>query len=105
MRIPAVFFLKMKPIMLVKLFLAALLGSLFGGLIAFDHSRWLHLGRDAFMAYQTRRFDMNMAQQNSGIGIIIGTAIFAVGLAAIYETVAIGGERLLTRLSNQKEIN
>jgi hypothetical protein len=49
--------LEMKPKMLVKLFLAALLGSLFGGSIAFDHSRWFRLGRSFCRAVHRFRND------------------------------------------------
>ena len=95
----------MKPKMLVKLFFSALMGALFGGSIAVDHSRWFHLGRDAFMANQARRFDMYMSRPSTGVVYVVATAIFAVGLAAIYELVAIAGDKLLKHLSGHEEVN
>ena len=95
----------MRPNILVRLLTSALLGALFGGYIAADRSQWFHLGRDAFLAYQARRFDIYMSRPNTGIGSVVVTAILAIGLAVIYEFVAIAGEKLLTRSSRRKENN
>ena len=83
---------------LVRFLLSASFGAVFGSLIAFDYSRRFLVGRDAFLADQARRFDAHASHPIPGIGWILGTAIFIVGIATIYEVAAITAERLLTRL-------
>jgi hypothetical protein len=72
--------------------------AVFGSFVALDYSRRFLVGRDAFLANQARRFDAHANHPISGIGWILGTAIFFVGIATIYEAAAITAERLLTRL-------
>jgi hypothetical protein len=79
---------------LLKLLFAAGIGGLFGEYVAKDHERWFRLGRDAFLAYQTHRFETQMAHPRVGFAFVIGMAIFSVGVAAVYEIVGLVGERL-----------
>jgi hypothetical protein len=87
----------MKAKILVRLLLSALFGAVFGSYFAFDYSHRFLVGRDAFLANQARWFDAHASHPIPGIGWILGLAIFAVGVATIYEIAAIAAERLLTR--------
>jgi hypothetical protein len=82
---------------LVRFLLSASFGAVFGSFLAFDYSRRFLVGRDAFLADQARRFDAHASHPIHGIVWILGTAIFIVGVATIYEVAAITAERLLTR--------
>jgi hypothetical protein len=89
----------MIPGMRSKLFTKALLllvgGGLFGLLIKADQDRWYRVGRDAFLAYQQKRFDLNVTHPGYTIIYIIGAGIFVLGLGALYEGVALAIDRML----------
>lgn len=69
-------------------------GAFIGVAITADYHRWSTIGRDAFLPYQGKRFDLYMAHPGSGWGPIVVGAILMLGLGAIYEGIAVGVERL-----------
>jgi hypothetical protein len=71
-----------------KIMAATLLGSLFGWYIHHDLMTWGQRGREAFITYQMRRFDMNMATPRPVFFTVIVTALLAVGFCALYELIA-----------------
>jgi len=85
----------MKVRVLVRFVLSALFGTVFGSFLAFDYSHRFSVGRDAYLADQGRRFDAHAAHPIAGAVWILGAAIFAVGIAAVYELGAIAAEWVL----------
>ena len=71
-----------------KIMAAMLLGILFGWYIHHDLMTWAPRGREAFITYQMRRFDMNMATPRPVFYSVIVTALLAVGFCALYELIA-----------------
>jgi hypothetical protein len=68
--------------------------------IHYDFDRWNRLGREAFLAYESHRFDQSMAFPRSLGFTMTGTLIIVVGFFGVYELVvsAISAvARLLTR--------
>jgi hypothetical protein len=79
----------MKRDLISKFMSATLLGALFGWYIHHDYVTWKLRGRDAFIAYQARRFDSSMAAPGPVLGIVIGMALFAIGSWVVYEVIAL----------------
>jgi hypothetical protein len=88
----------------VKFCFAFLRGALFGRYIAADHARWFQAGQDAFLSYQSHRFDLYLSRQNSGLGYIGGCAIFALGLAVLYEFIGIVAEKAFNRSRQEQSL-
>jgi hypothetical protein len=80
----------MKRDLISKIMSASLLGALFGWFVHHDYVTWKLRGRDAFIAYQARRFDSSMASPGPVLGIVIGMALFAIGSWVVYEVIALG---------------
>src|SRR6516165_5359960 len=92
----------MKAKVFIRFVLAASFGAIFGSLFALNESRRFSVGRDAFLADQARRFDAHASHPIPGVGWILGTAIFIVGLVTIYEFAATSAEWLLTRSRSRR---
>jgi hypothetical protein len=87
----------MKQNLMPKVVAAILLGSLFGWYIHHDYATWSLRGRDAFIAHQTRRFDMYMASPRPIIHNLVVTALLALGLCVLYELLVAGLSAIANR--------
>jgi len=67
---------------------AVLMGIFLGSYIHNDYAKWAQRGRDAFIAYQTQRFDKQMAAPHPTIATIIASILFVVVFLAVYEILA-----------------
>jgi predicted small integral membrane protein len=67
---------------------AILLGSMFGWYVHHDSVRWNQLGRVAFLAYQTQRFDRYLVSPTPAAFTILFAAVMTVGFFALYELVS-----------------
>jgi len=68
-----------------RMIAAIAMGAIFGSYIHYDYVRWGQRGREAFLAYQTQRFDQYMANPRPAIATVFGAIIAIVGALAIYE--------------------
>ena len=84
----------MKFTVIIKFLLLLSFGALFGVSVHADYEKWHSVGRDAFLAYETRRFDRYMLNPGTGALSIFTFAILALGLGAFYEGIAL----LITKL-------
>lgn len=73
---------------LSRMISALVMGILFGLGIHQDHLKWNRLGREAFSAYELRRFDHYMASPRP-IATIVGAIIVVPLFLALYELVAL----------------
>jgi hypothetical protein len=71
-----------------KIMSAILLGGLFGWYIHFGLVTGNLRGREAFMAYQSHRFDLTYATPSPALSNVISAALLAVGACVVYEFVA-----------------
>jgi hypothetical protein len=78
-----------------KILSAAFLGLLFGLYIHHDHVRWGHLGREAFLVHESRRFDLFMAGPHPAPGSILGGIIVVLALIGVYELISFGLSKIL----------
>ena len=85
----------MRTTLVIKVVLALAFGALLGLLPNVDYERWSRLGREAFLAHEADRFAMYMAHPHVNAVSIVLAAIFAVGLAAVYEGLAFLGGKLV----------
>jgi hypothetical protein len=69
----------MKQNLIPKITAAILLGGLFGWYIHHDEASWSLRSRDAFLAYQTHRFDMYMSPRPVAYNLIV-MALLALGV-------------------------
>jgi hypothetical protein len=75
--------------------LAALfLGMVFGLFLHFRQMRYLGLGRDAFLAQQSRYFDQITRLHSIGFMAIAGIILVAIGIG-LYELIAAAVTRVL----------
>jgi hypothetical protein len=91
----------MKPQLVIKFLFALASGTLMGYLVHLSHLKWNGLGREAFLSYQTSQFDRFMAKPDSGVGLIIVSTIFVLGLGALYEGTANAGAKLIDHFSQK----
>jgi hypothetical protein len=84
--------------LVIKFFIAVVFGALFGEVIQLDYEKWHRLGREAFLGYQGHRFDLYMAGPAHGAARFLVLAMFALGLAALYEGIAWVGVKLVSRV-------
>jgi hypothetical protein len=75
------------------------LGMLAGSYIHHDYERWSQRGREAFMAYQTQRFEHYMAVPRPLSVTMIGATFFTITVIAVYELIA----RLVSKLLDAGE--
>jgi len=71
-----------------------LLGIVFGVYRHVDEMHWLNVGRDAFMAVQSRRFERYTEYHAAGTMLIAGILVAAI-LFGAYELIAAGIVRML----------
>jgi hypothetical protein len=74
---------------------AVLVCILSGYWIHFDYVRWHQRGRDAYLAYQSHRFDQSMASPHPALVTIVGVFMVIGAFLAIYELIAAGASRLI----------
>jgi hypothetical protein len=67
---------------------AVAMGTLLGLYVHNDYVKWGHRGRDAFLAYQSHRFDQYMSLPYPAMISIIESIVFVAVVLAVYETVA-----------------
>jgi len=67
---------------------AVLMGIFLGSYIHNDYVKWGQRGREAFIAYQTQRFDQHMANPHPTMVTIIAAILFVVIFLAVYEILA-----------------
>ena len=78
----------MKPNLKCRMISAVLMGILLGSYIHNDYVKWGQRGREAFIAYQTQRFDQHMANPHPTMVTIIASILFVVVFLAVYEILA-----------------
>jgi hypothetical protein len=93
----------MKSRLIIKFLLLAASGVLIGHLINLDIEKWHTLGRDLFLTHQGQRFDRDMANPGTGVGLLVFCAVFSLGLGALYEGAAYAGDRLIMHLNRDKD--
>jgi hypothetical protein len=85
----------MKPLILIRMVAASLVGVLSAVFVAHDYEKWRALGREAFLAEQAHRFDARIASQSSShLVILVLEAVLIIGL---YEGVVV----LITKLTSR----
>jgi hypothetical protein len=94
----------MKSTYFFKFLFVAVLGGLFAAFIHGDEEKWNRLGREAFLAYQSGKFDQSIASPAPLVAVIVIVVLFAVGLAACYEFCGFMGEKLLSRSQGKSEL-
>lgn len=87
----------MKQNLMPKVVVALLLGSLLGWYIHHDYVTSSLRGRDAFIAYQMRRFDMYMASPRPIVHNLVVIALLALGTCVLYELLVAGLSSILNR--------
>jgi hypothetical protein len=92
----------MKSALVFKLLFAIGLGVVYGESIQLDHAKWRSLGRDAFLAFQSHRFDAFMVHPSPGAVYVAISVLFGVGLFALYEVTGYLGEKLVSFLMQQR---
>ena len=78
----------MKREFISKIMAAMLLGGMFGWFIHYGLVTWNHRGREAFIAYQAHRFDLNYVNPSPLVSNVAAMALFAIGGCVLYELVA-----------------
>jgi hypothetical protein len=78
----------MKRDFISRIISATPLGGLVGWEIHHSLITWNLRGREAFIAYETRRFDMSMATPSPVLSNIIVAVLFALGSCVVYELIA-----------------
>lgn len=92
----------MKSALVFKVLFAIGFGALYGESIQMDHEKWRSLGRDAFLAFQSHRFDAFMVHPSPGVVYIAISVLFGVGLFALYEVTGYLGEKLVSLLMQRR---
>jgi hypothetical protein len=87
----------MKTKIVIKLLLVLAFGTCFGLVTQRNHEKWHGLGRDAYLAEQSRWFDKKMATPSNTQAQVIEWALIACLIGGAYECVAYVGATLLTR--------
>jgi hypothetical protein len=87
----------MKLHVIVRIAAASLVGVLNSWFVAHDYAKWRALGREAFLTFQSHRFDDYIAAPSSGTSLITG--ILAVAAIAAYEGLVALVTTLLSRRS------
>lgn len=86
----------MKSAYAFKFFLAVALGVLAGEAITRDYEKWHALGRDAYLAYESHRFDRYMAHPGPGAIHILTLTLVLLGVFAVYEGFAFAGSKCVS---------
>ena len=85
----------MKPNFICKMISAVVLGMLFGTYIHHDYAKWAQRGCEAFLAYQTHRFELHMQNPRPAMVTVVGATLVIAGFLAIYEILALALGRVL----------
>jgi Na+/H+ antiporter NhaD/arsenite permease-like protein len=89
---------------LVAVIFAVLLGFLLGASVHHNLIKQNQLGRDAFIAYQSSRFDRSMVHPHSAL-VYIAVSVFLFGLFfAVYEMVSAGAVFGLKAITSSKKV-
>jgi hypothetical protein len=94
--------ISMKSNLILKFLLLTACGALFGQFIKSDYEKWHHFGRDAFISYQSHRFDLYMAVPRTASFYIFGSILLTLGLGALYEGTAYAGTKLMAHFLREK---
>ncbi len=78
----------MKRELIGRFIAAVLIGMLFGSYIHHDYVKWSQRGREAFIAYQTHRFDRFMLSPHPAIATVFTFTFLMVIFLGIYELLA-----------------
>jgi hypothetical protein len=92
----------MKSNLILKFLLLTACGALFGQLMHSDYEKWHRLGRDAFISYQSHRFDLYMSVPRTASFHIFGSILLTLGLGALYEGVAYAGTKIIAHFVHEK---
>jgi len=84
-----------KPNLTCRMISAVLMGIVLGSYIHNDYVKWGQRGREAFIAYQTQRFDQHMAHPHPTMATIIAAILFVGVFLAVYEILAFILSRIL----------
>jgi len=90
----------MSPRFKARLLALVLFSAVIGSLVL--RSSWHdHLmGRDAFLTYQARRFDLHLAMMRQPFGHLINYTILIALLMGVYESLATMSEKLFAARTN-----
>ena len=92
----------MKRDLISKVMSATLLGALFGWYVHHGYVTWNLRGRDAFIAYEMRRFDSYMAIPGPVLVNVISMALVATGSWVVYEVIAYCLEAAMKGITSEK---
>jgi len=81
----------------IRLIVMLLFGALFGFYTRHDYAKWNQRGREAFLAMEGHRFDLNMADPKPLSANIFGGAIVALMLFGAYEGVVFSMSSIVGR--------
>jgi hypothetical protein len=84
----------MKISLLAKLLFLVASGVLLGEITHAGYTHWNRLGRDAFLSYQTHRFDLYMSSPRSALLSCAVFVIFTIGFGALYEATGFAAEKI-----------
>jgi hypothetical protein len=87
---------------MIRLLLFVATGAFLGQLVNLDRTKWIMLGRGAFLTFQNHQFDKYIASTRSGAVFVVFLAIFALGLGALFEGIAFAGDKILHLLVSRK---
>ncbi len=76
-----------------KVFFVVVFGVLAGEGLTRDTSKWHALGRDAFMAAQSQRYERDMAHPVPVAFYVLGTTLLLLLFMAVYEVFGIAGAK------------
>ena len=102
MRLSLAYTIFMKYKIIIKFLIVLAVGAFYGKYMHTYYDKWHILGHDAFIAYQSHRFDHYMLTPMSSASLIITYAILVLGLGALYEGAAYAGAKLIDLLLQRK---
>ncbi|HTQ95284.1 MAG TPA: hypothetical protein VMH89_00685 [Candidatus Acidoferrum sp.] len=91
----------MKQNLLPKLFAAILLGSSIGWYSHHYYVKWNLRGRDAFIAYETHRYELFVASPGPLFNSLVFWALIALGICVLYELLVEGLSSIVNRFSGK----
>ena len=92
----------MSPRFKARLLALILFSVVIGGLVL--RSSWHEhlMGRDAFLAYQARRFDLHLATMRQPLGHLVSYTIMMALVMGVYESLATISEKLFAVNTNHQ---
>ena len=85
----------MKPVVLIRVLVASLVGVLAAWFVDHDYEKWHALGREAFLVEQAHRFDTRMDPPSTSS--VVASGICGVLFVAVYEGVVAAITKLTSR--------